>query len=132
MTDKIPQEAYPLLDDREFATLATIDPDGRPQLSVVWVSRDGGDVVFSTVAGRRKHTNLARDPRCSLLVFPRDRPYTYLEVRGRATMSETGARELIDDMARRYTGAARYTMDDGTQNVRVVARVHPERVVFRG
>ena len=49
-------------DSTEFATIATIEPDGRPQLSVVWVSRDGDDILVSTVEGRRKHRNLTRRP----------------------------------------------------------------------
>ena len=52
-----------LLDGRHFAVLATINPDGGPQTSAMWVGRDGDDVLFSTVAGRRKHRNLERDPR---------------------------------------------------------------------
>jgi PPOX class probable F420-dependent enzyme len=57
-----------LLDGRHFAVLATINPDGGPQTSTMWVARDGDDVLFSTVAGRRKHRNLERDPRCG--AFP--------------------------------------------------------------
>jgi aspartate/methionine/tyrosine aminotransferase len=58
-----------LIDASEHATVATIEPDGQPQLSVVWVKTDGDDVVFSTVVSRRKHTNLLRDPSVTLLVF---------------------------------------------------------------
>jgi PPOX class probable F420-dependent enzyme len=126
----IPEQARAWFDAPEFATLATIEPDGRPQLSVVWVSRDGDDLLVSTVEGRRKHRNLARDPRCTVLVFPRDAPYTYVEVRGTATMTREGGRELIDEHARQYTGAERYTADDGTDNVRVVVRIRPDKVVL--
>ena len=60
-----------LLDGRHFAVLATINPDGGPQTSAMWVARDGDDVLFSTVAGRRKHRNLERDPRASVTVILR-------------------------------------------------------------
>jgi PPOX class probable F420-dependent enzyme len=59
-------EVRRLLDGRHFAVLATINPDGGPQTSAMWVARDGDDVLFSTVAGRRKHRNLERDPRASV------------------------------------------------------------------
>ena len=65
-----------------------------------------------------------------MLVYPADAPYTYVEVRGSATMTDEGGRELIDELAHKYTGG-RYTGDDGTDNVRVVVRITPEKVVVR-
>lgn len=126
----LPDVAKEWLDATEFATIATILPSGQPHLSVVWVERDGDDILVSTVKGRRKHLNLDADPRVSLLVYPRENPYSYVEIRGVAEMSEEGGRELIDRLCHRYTGADRYTMDDGTDNVRVVVRIHPEKVVL--
>ena len=126
----LPEAARAMLDAANFATIATIEPDGRPQLSVVWVRRDGDDVLVSTIIGRRKHTNLSRDPRATVLVYPAEAPYTYVEVRGSVTMTEEGGRELIDELAHKYTGG-RYTYDDGTDNVRVVVRLTPEKVVVR-
>ena len=128
----IPEQARPFLDGPEFATLATVNPDGQPQLSVVWVERDGDDVLVSTVAGRQKHRNLVANPRVSLLVYPRANPYSYVEIRGTATMTETGGRELIDRLNDKYTGTGRYTGDDGTDSVRVVVRITPQRVVLQG
>lgn len=128
----LPDVAKQWIDDHEFATIATIQPDGRPQLSVVWVARDGDDLLVSTVKGRRKHLNLERDPRATVLIYPRSAPYTYVEVRGTVTMTEEGGRELIDQLNEAYhPGAGRYTMDDGTDNVRVVVRITPDRVVLR-
>jgi PPOX class probable F420-dependent enzyme len=132
MTTSLPDAAKAWIDAHEFATIATIEPDGRPHLSVVWVAYDGDDLLVSTVEGRRKHQNLVRDPRATVLIYPRSAPYSYLEVRGRTTMTQEGGRALIDALARGYTGAERYTMDDGTENVRVVVRVTPEKVILRG
>lgn len=132
MASELSPAALALLERPEFATIATLEPDGQPQLSVVWVRPDGGDILCSTVIGRRKERNLTRDPRVTVLVCPRDNPYSYLEVRGSATMSEPGGRGLIDELATKYTGADRYTMDDGTDNVRVVVRITPHHVVERG
>lgn len=71
MSVSLPQQAKTWIDEHEFATIATIQPDGQPQLSVVWVSYDGDDLLVSTVKGRRKHLNLERDPRVTVLVYPR-------------------------------------------------------------
>lgn len=125
----LPDDAKALFDAKEFATIATIEPDGRPQLSVVWIERDGNDLLVSTVKGRRKHRNIEKDPRVTVLVFPKDSPYSYVEVRGTATMSEAGGRELIDRLGNQYRGWDSYPGDDGTDNVRVVVRITPEKVI---
>ncbi len=131
MTATLPEPARKALDAPNFATVATLEPDGQPQLSVVWVKRDGDDVVFSTTRGRRKELNIARDPRVSVLLFPMDAPYTYLEVRGSATMTEEGGRELIDELVRKYTDHESYPWD-GPEAVRVVVRVRPDKVAWHG
>ena len=132
MTALLPDGAKDILDRAEFATIATILPSGQPHLSVVWVERDGNDLLLSTTRGRRKTLNLEADPRATVLVYPRDNPYSYIEVRGTAELTEEGGRDLIDRLAQAYTGADRYTLDDGTDNVRVVVRITPDKVVFRG
>ena len=132
MSNALPDGAKELLDRPEFATVATIGSDGQPQLSVVWVKHDGDDVLISTTTNRQKYRNIARDPRVSVLVFPKDKPYSYLEVRGTATMSEQGGRELIDEFNEKYHGVRPYPGDKGTDNVRVVVRITPDKVVFRG
>lgn len=122
--------ARSLVDGKNVATVATIEPDGRPQQSLVWVTRDGDDVVFSTLVGRRKHANLLRDPRLTLLITPADNPFRYLEVRGTATLTTEGAAELIDTLGVKYTGKP-YSADE-PGDVRVTVRVTPDRVVERG
>ena len=126
----IPEQVKAWFDDPEHAVLGTVLPNGWPHLSVVWIARDGDDLLVSTVKGRRKHRNLERDPRVSVLVYPKDNPRSYVEVRGFVTMTEEGGRELIDSLARHYRGQDRYPLDDGTDNVRVVVRITPEKVVF--
>lgn len=132
MTASLPAATLPLLDQPEFAVIATNGPAGMPQLSVVWLARDGDDLLVSTVKGRQKHRNPERDPRVSVLVYPKDNPYSYVEVRGTATMTETGGRALIDRLNDAYTGTGRYTGDDGSDNVRIVVRITPEKVVSMG
>lgn len=132
MTHALPEAARALLDERSFATVATLEPDGSPHTSIVWIAREGETVVFSTVLGRRKTDNMVRDPRVSVLVMHPERPYSYLEVRGRVEMTEQGGRELIDALAAKYRGLERYPWDDGTSNVRVVCRVHAHKAVWHG
>jgi len=127
----LPDTVKKLLDEKRFATIATVEPDGRPHLSVVWVARDGDDVLVSTVEGRRKHRNLVRDPHATVLVYLEENPYAYAEVRGTAELTREGGRELIDDLNLKYHGQPRYLRDDGTDNVRVVVRIHPDKVVVR-
>lgn len=127
----LPDMARKILDNPEFAVLSTIEPDGQPQSSVVWFERDGDDLLMSTVKGRRKHRNLEQDPRATVLVYPKVNPYSYVELRGSVAMSEEGGRELIDRLCRAYTGAEHYA-GDGPDDVRVVVRLTPSKVVTLG
>jgi PPOX class probable F420-dependent enzyme len=115
-----------LIDGLNFATIATLNPDGSPQTSVVWVTRDGDDLLFSTVVGRRKERNLRRDPRVSVTIFDQQQPYSYIEVRGTVTLDTAGGRELIDALSHKYRGEDYMTEPEGT--VRVVIRLTPQKV----
>ncbi|WP_424210814.1 PPOX class F420-dependent oxidoreductase [Streptomyces sp. BI20] len=120
-------------DEHPFATVATIQPDGSPQLSVVWITRDGEDLLFSTTVGRRKETNLRRDPRVTVLINPPAAPYTYAEVRGTVEMTTEGGPELIDALSRKYTGKdyADFNPASKDDDTRVVVRVRARKVVGR-
>ena len=87
--------------------LATINPDGGPQTPAMWVGRDGDDVLFSTVAGRRKHRNLLRDPRVSVTVLDSDDPYNYVELRGTVTFTEDVGRRFDIGLSWTYDGKDR-------------------------
>jgi PPOX class probable F420-dependent enzyme len=94
-----------LLDGPNFGVLATLNPDGGPQTSAMWVGRDGDDVLFSTVAGRRKHRNLLRDPRASVVVLDAEDPYNYVELRGRViSMDEDVGRAFDTGLSWKYDG----------------------------
>ncbi len=120
-----------LLDEPNPAVLGTINPDGSPQTSVVWVARDGNDLLISTAAGRRKERNVRRDPRVSLSVYDRDDPEQYAEVRGLAAVYEDAGRELAVRMAEAYEGpgAGAEFLRLPPEIVRVVVRITPQRVV---
>lgn len=112
------------------AVLATVNADGSPQTSVVWVGLDGADVVISTQAGRRKDVNLRRDPRASLLVIAKDDPDEYVEIRGPAVVSEDARREVAYRLAEHYAGegAGQEYLDLPGEVVRTVIRITPERL----
>jgi PPOX class probable F420-dependent enzyme len=117
-----------LLDEPNHAVLGTINLDGSPQTSVVWVGRDGNDVLISTAAGRRKERNMRRDPRVSLSVWDRDDPERYAEVRGLAAVTEDVGRGLAVRLAEKYDGpgAGEEFLQLPPEVVRVVIRVTPQ------
>jgi PPOX class probable F420-dependent enzyme len=119
-----------LLDGRNYAVLATVNPDGSPQTSVVWVGRDGTDVLFSTVAGRVKHRNMVRDPRVSLTVIDSADPENYVELRGRVTITADIGRRLDTELSWKYDG--KDPGEDRPGAVRIAVRLTVERVTGHG
>lgn len=122
--------ARQLLDDVNPAVLGTVNPDGSPQTSVVWVCRDGDDLLISSAAGRRKERNLQREPRASLTVYDREDPLRYVEIRGRATITEDPGRELAVRLAEEYEGpgAGQEYLDLPPEVVRVIIRITPQHL----
>ncbi|MFB7942682.1 PPOX class F420-dependent oxidoreductase [Streptomyces sp. NPDC056049] len=120
-----------LLDDVNHAVLATIQPDGSPQTSVVWVGRDGDDVVISSQEGRRKVKNIRADARVSLTLLDRRDPDRYTEIRGSATVTEDEGRALAVALAEKYEGAdaGREYRELPTEKVRVTLRITPSKVL---
>jgi PPOX class probable F420-dependent enzyme len=114
-----------LVDGKNYAVLATVNADGSPQTSVVWIGRDGGDLLFSTVAGRVKHRNMERDPRVSVSVIDSADPENYVELRGRVTMTPDLGRELDTQLSWKYDG--RDPDPDRPGAVRVVVRMAVEK-----
>jgi len=125
----LPESAKRLADANTFAVISTVNPDGAPQSSVVWIKRDGDDLLFSSIRGRRKTRNLERDPRVSITMFDPADGYSYVEVRGTVAMTEEGGRELIDELSMKYDGKP--FVEGNPDNVRVVFRVTPRHVVDR-
>ncbi len=105
--------------------LATLNPDGGPQTSAMWVGRDGDDVLFSTVEGRRKHRNLERDPRASVTILDSEDPYNYVELRGRVTVAVDVGRAFDIGLSWTYDGHAPDPDPPGA--VRLILRMTVEK-----
>ena len=126
MSISLSEATLALVDGKNYAILATINPDGSPQTSVLWVGRDGNDLLFSTVAGRVKHRNMERDPRVSVTVLDSADPENYVELRGRVSMTPEVGRALDTRLAWKYDG--RDPGEDRPGAVRVVVRMVVEKV----
>lgn len=105
---QLPDDVKAAVDEKVFVHLATIMPDGSPQVSVIWIGRDGDTLLFSTAEGRVKTENIRRDPRVSLSFTTTGDEYINYVMRGRVTKFEPDGWWLIDDLARKYTDADRY------------------------
>jgi len=118
------ESAREVLDGPHIAVLATSNADGRPQSTVIFVKRDGDAVVFSTVKGRRKTRNMARDPRVSLLVVDWAKG-RYIEIRGSVEITDDPEKRLLYEMYDRYMGG---TPPPEPEAERLIVRITPQRV----
>jgi PPOX class probable F420-dependent enzyme len=130
--EKIPEEYLDLFSKRAFANLATLMPDGRPQVNPVWCDFDGTYVIVNSAKGRLKDRNMRRNPHVSLSIMDPDNPYRYVEVRGDVVeITEEGARAHIDKMAKKYLGKDKYPYAQPGE-VRVLYRIKPIRTSSMG
>jgi PPOX class probable F420-dependent enzyme len=128
----IPQAYRDLFDKKAFAHIATVGTDGRPQVTPVWIDYDGTHVRFNTARGRVKDKNLQRNPKIALSIQDPDNPYRYLQIRGRVVeVTEKGADEHIDALAKKYTGQDRYGHRRPGE-VRITVKVLPEKIQSMG
>jgi PPOX class probable F420-dependent enzyme len=105
---RIPDSVRGVLEGANLAHLVTLDPDGRPQVSVVWVGLDGDEIVAAHLPEHRKIRNMRRDPRVALSVMAGTRNRIgldeYVVIHGRARITEGGAPELLQELAHVYLG----------------------------
>jgi len=132
MADVIPEKYKDLFNKKVFANLATLMPDGSPQVTPVWLDYDGENLLINTAAGRVKDKNLQRDKRVAMAMSDPENPYRYLEVRGTVVeRTEQGADEHIDKMAKKYMGVDRYP-GRSPGEVRVLYKIKPEKISSMG
>src|SRR5437762_573869 len=124
--------AFGEIDKKAFCHLATVGRDGKPQVTPVWCDFDGTHVRINTARGRVKDKNLKANPVVALSVQDPDNPYRYVQVRGRVMeMTEKGADEHIDALAKKYMGKDKYP-NRRPGEVRVIAKIKPDSVQGMG
>lgn len=128
----IPESYHDLFERRTFAHFATMMPDGTPQVTPVWVDYDDETdrLLVNTARGRRKERNVAANPNVGVSMLDPEDPYRYCSVRGEVTrVTEDGAVEHIDALARRYMDVEEYPNHDADEGARVIIEIRPDSVV---
>jgi PPOX class probable F420-dependent enzyme len=129
---EIPASHRDLL-DAQFATLATVGPDGRPQVSEVWFLADGDDVAISLNSSRQKTKNLQANPAASVFLLDLAVPFRYLEIRGDAEVTPDDDYSFADQVGQKYGADLRVHDQPGQTRVKVVIRpVRVNAVDMRG
>ena len=132
MSQGIPEQYVDLFQKPAFGHLATLNPDGSPQVTPVWLDLEDGLILVNSAKGRKKDRNLRRDPRVALSVADPSNPYRYLEVRGRVVeITEKGADTHIDKQAKKYLGVDQYPYKKPGE-VRVLYKIQPEHFTSMG
>jgi PPOX class probable F420-dependent enzyme len=131
-TATIPANYMDLFKKPAFASLATLNPDGTPQVTPVWVDYDGKNILVNTAKGRVKHRNLQRNPQVALVIPDPENPYRYLGIQGRVTeMTDSGADAHIDRMAKKYLNKDKYPFRQPGE-MRVLLKITPSKVHTMG
>ena len=123
--------------EREFlenpfvGVVTTLERDGMPQSTVVWVDVDDEGVSINTAYGRVKPRNLERDPRLSLVVVDPNDAYRWFKLSGTGRLVDEGADDQIDRLSKKYTGRDVYASRQPGER-RVTVRIIPTRTLSRG
>ena len=132
MASIIPNDYLDLFQKKAFANFATLMPDGSPQVTPVWVDFDGTHVLVNSARGRQKEKNLQKNSRVALSILDPDNPYRYLEIRGTvAAITEEGADDHIDRMAKKYMGKDKYPYRKPEEK-RVLFKILPSKTSHMG
>ena len=129
MTHPLPDGLLDLLRKPSPCFVATLMPDGSPQLTQTWVSTDGEHVVLNIVDGHQKARNLARDTRVALNVVDPENVFRYYAVRGRVigTITE-GGRESIDEISQKYLGIPYPNFSGNDDETRLIVTIEADKV----
>jgi PPOX class probable F420-dependent enzyme len=129
----IPQSHLDLFGDKKaFAALATVMPDGSPQVTPVWFDYVGGVVRVNTARGRVKDRNMTLNARVALSILDPENPYRHVQIRGRVSnVTEEGADAHIDSLAKKYMGLDKYPLRREGE-VRVIYTIEPLSVSSMG
>lgn len=128
----IPDKYADLFTKRAFASLATILPSGKPQVTPVWIDYDGRHILVNSALGRKKDENIRQNPNVAVAIMDPENPYRYMEVRGRvAEITQNGAEQHIDKMALKYLGKEKYPFRQPGEQ-RVLYKIEPEHISSMG
>jgi PPOX class probable F420-dependent enzyme len=117
-----------LLQEPAYCQLATLMPDGSPQITQVWVETDGEHILINTAEGRQKERNVQRDPRVAVNVVDPANAWRIAMVRGRVVeITTAGADQLIDQLAKKYLNEDTYPFRR-PEEVRVTLKILPEKI----
>jgi PPOX class probable F420-dependent enzyme len=132
-TSTIPDKFRDLMTQKKaFAHLATVMPDGSPQVTPVWFDYADGKVRVNTARGRVKDKNMTQNARVALSIIDPDNPYAHVAIRGRiARISEDGADAHIDSLAQKYLGQPKYPFRQPGET-RVIYEIEPLSVSAMG
>ena len=136
----LPESYRWMLEKNVTATLATIKPNGLPQLTPIWVAHDGRHILVNTKKGRLKDRNMRARPDVAILLVNPENPYHWVTINGRVveTIEETDpakgrqATDNVNEMARRYINTTPYPLRDPRGEVRVLFKVQPTYVMTFG
>jgi PPOX class probable F420-dependent enzyme len=132
MATKIPESFLDILDKKTFVHLATLGKGGAPQVSPVWVDREGDLIVVNSAKGRVKDRNIRSESTVALSATDPDNPYRALMIQGKVVkITEEGADAHIDKMAKKYLGQDKYPFRTPTE-VRVKYYIEPTHVATMG
>jgi PPOX class probable F420-dependent enzyme len=132
MPSSLPDTHKDLLTKTQFAHLATVMPNGEPQVTPVWFDYDGTTIMINTAVGRQKDRNMQRDGRVALSILDPANPYRYVEVRGAIVeRTEQGADAAIDFLAKKYLNVDKYPYRQPGER-RVTYKIKPEHYTTQG
>ena len=121
-----------LTEKKAFAHIATVQPDGSPQVTPVWFDYTNGVVRVNTAKGRVKARNMSEGSKVALSILDPDNDYRYIQVRGTVTKETTdGAIAHIDSLAKKYMGKDVYPFHND-KDVRVIYEITPSAVQTMG
>ena len=134
MSVTIPADYQDLLTGPIFVSLATVMPNGQPQVNVMWCGFDGEHVLINTAKGRQKERNMAARPMATVLAVDPENAFRWLEIRGTVVeITEEGAVEHITSLAHTYAGQDYYggvqTAEQAEKETRVICKIEPTRVI---
>ena len=119
-----------MLEGKNFVYIATVNPNGMPQVTPTWVDTDGKFVLINTALGRAKERNIKKNPHVALAITDQNNPYNLVVIQGKVIDKVTGhfAEEHIDKMAKKYQGVDKFVHRNPVEK-RVILKIEPTKII---